>query len=138
MVQSSKHQKIADYSGAAISFLCVIHCALTPLIFLAKPLITSAANDHQSRFWGMLNYVFLILSFIAVWYSTKHTLHPGYRRLLWIFWSLFASSIILELVHMETGEWLMYGSSIALATTHLMNYRHCKKCKDQTIPTSTF
>lgn len=132
MVQSSKYQKIADYSGAVISFLCVIHCALTPLVFLAKPLITPAANDHQSGLWGMLNYAFLVLSFVAVWYSAKHTLHDGYRRLLWFFWFLFASSIVLEMIHIEIGEWLMYSSSIALAITHLINFRYCKKCKDQT------
>ena len=99
MIEQTKYQKTADLYGVMLSFLCAIHCALTPLIFIAKPLIDQTNGHHHLGWWGLLDFVFWALSFVAVWYSTKHTSSQVYKILLWGFWVLFAISLCLEKLH---------------------------------------
>lgn len=135
MTEQAKYQKAADFSGVTFSLLCAIHCAITPLIFIAKPLLDHTSESHHHHhdlgWWGLLDFFFLVLSFVAVWYSAKYTSHQLYKTLLWGFWILFAISLGLEKLHIELGHWLTYLSAFALALTHVLNYRYCKKCKDQ-------
>ena len=84
---NSKYQGAVDLTGATVSLLCVLHCALTPLIFISKPILDSATiTDGGLSGWEILDWGFLILSVGAVWYSAKHTLHQSLGYLLWIFW----------------------------------------------------
>ncbi|MGF1557111.1 MerC domain-containing protein [Paucihalobacter sp.] len=124
-------QKQSDIFGATISGICAIHCTLTPLLFAAKPLLqtTVDAHEHASDFWHALDYVFLILSLLAVWYSSVHTNHKTIKWGLWLAWLIFSLGIISEQLHLENGIWLMYLGSIGLIVTHIKNYRFCKKCK---------
>ena len=118
----------ADWFGAAASGLCALHCAVTPLFFVTRPVLESTVDFHHhgSGFWSLLDYVFLALSLIAVWYSARHTTHKGGRRLLWDAWVLFAVGLLSEVFHFHQGIWLMYIGSITLVVTHLYNHRYCR------------
>lgn len=125
----------SDLFGAFASGLCLIHCALTPLLFAARPMIDSAidahgyGHTHGPVFWWMFDFVFLGLSFIAVYFSTRQSGHKLYKTLLWLFFVVFAAGLLSELVHFEMGIWLMYTGSIGLVITHIKNYRFCKQCQ---------
>lgn len=127
ITQSSNYSNLL---GAAASGLCAIHCAATPFIFAAKPLIEQVYDGHEhahgSPLWAAFDYIFLVLSFVAVWYSTRYTNHRNLKRLLWLGWVVFAAGILFEAFHLPYGHWLMYGGSFALVVTHLANYRHCQ------------
>ncbi|MEM6771429.1 MAG: MerC domain-containing protein, partial [Bacteroidota bacterium] len=122
----TQNSSYSNLLGAAASGLCAIHCAVTPLIFAAKPLLEHAHGEHGhahgSAWWGAFDYIFLALSFIAVWYSVRNTNHTVLKRVLWVSWGVFALGIMFEAFHLPYGHWLMYGGSIALIVGHLLNY----------------
>ena len=129
--QSIKSPIYSDILGTAASGLCAIHCALTPLFFAAKPLLESTTGEHTDGhgLWGMLDYVFLILSLLAVWYSARHTTHTNLKWILWVAWGVFALGLLSEPFELTFGIWLMYAGSFTLVIAHIKNYRHCQQCK---------
>ena len=131
-------QKRSDFLGVLASGLCAIHCAVTPVFFIAKPFIHSSVNyhSHGSGFWAMLDYVFLVLSLIAVWFSSKHTNLKSIKWVLWSAWIVFSIGLLSERIHFENGIWLMYSGSAALVIAHVINYRHCQKCKKESCETN--
>lgn len=126
-----KNLNWSDFLGIIASGLCAIHCAITPVFFLAKPLLehSKASHSHDNVFWASLDYVFLVLSLIAVWYSSKHTSHKKIKWILWLAWLVFSIGLVSEIVEFHYGIWLMYAGSIALIIAHVKNYQYCKKCK---------
>ncbi|MEO0340777.1 MAG: MerC domain-containing protein [Bacteroidota bacterium] len=120
----------SDFMGVAASALCTIHCALSPLLFMTKPAViqTFGRPAHSHDAWASLDYIFLILSLIAVWYSSEHTANDNLSWVLWGAWSLFAIGLFLEPLELSFGIFLMYIGSILLVITHLENYRHCQHC----------
>jgi len=130
----------SDFLGVAASGLCAIHCALTPLFFAAKPVLESTMGHHHHHgdgFWSLLDYLFLVLSLLAVWYSAKHTHHKGIRKMLWGAWVVFAIGLLAEIFHVEYGIWLMYLGSIALVVTHSYNHLYCKRTHSNITTKST-
>jgi len=124
--------KKADYSdwlGVSASGLCIIHCALTPLLFTAKPvffgMVDQPVHDHGP--WAMLDYAFLALSLLAVWYSAQHTAHQTIKKALWAGWTIFAIGLMYEPHGTTFSSWLMYIGSFTLIIAHLTNYYHCQQ-----------
>lgn len=116
--------------GIAVSALCAIHCTLTPLLFAAKPLLESAVNEGtaHSLLWHRLDYFFVILSLVAVWYSSRNTRYKLIAFRLWLSWGMLMVGILAEQIDFKEGKWLMYIASTALVITHLQNYRYCRQC----------
>ncbi len=129
MKQLSKYQGTVDLSGAMVSVLCMVHCMATPLLFLTMPALEATARSHHEHsWWGLLDWVFLALSLIAVWYAAKYTTHRGIRFLFWIFWLVFAAGLMVEMYGLQEQKWLMYAGSLSLAITHMVNFRYCRRC----------
>ena len=128
--------KKSDLLGIMASGLCAVHCAITPLFFAAKPLLDNAIGktahgcEHAPWGWAMLDYVFLAVSLLAVWYSARHTDSRPVRLALWSAWACFAMGLMLEAEHFAFGKWLMYAGSTALVVTHIVNFRHCRACRE--------
>lgn len=129
---TKSRQTRSDLLGAAASGLCAIHCTLTPLLFAAKPLLDGTVGEHAhgGGFWAVFDYVFLLLSLAAVWYSARHTSHPTIKWVLWVSWVVFAIGILAEPLALSFGKWLMYAGSISLVITHLQNYRYCQNADE--------
>lgn len=123
----------SDLLGAAASGLCAIHCTLTPIFFAAKPVLDGAIGEHAncSGLWAALDYVFLVLSLAAVWYSAKQTSHTVIKWVLWIAWLVFAGGLLSEPMHIANGKWFMYAGSITLVIAHVQNYRYCINCSEE-------
>jgi hypothetical protein len=118
----------ADWIGIAASALCTLHCLLTPVVFAAKPFLVtvSAGHSHGPAFWSFLDYVFLALSLLAIWYAVGHAANSFMKIALWIFWGLFAAGLLMESNEIMMGKWLMYAGSFALIMLHLVNYHQHK------------
>ncbi|MEM6540916.1 MAG: MerC domain-containing protein [Bacteroidota bacterium] len=129
----------SDWLGAAASGLCAIHCALAPVFFAARPVLESTMGEHShgEGFWALLDYLFLVLSLAAVWYSSRHTTHKGIKKILWAAWVIFAVGLLSEVFHFSYGIWFMYVGSIALVAAHLYNHRYCKRLRTQVTTEST-
>lgn len=109
----------ADYIGITGSVLCIIHCLITPVL-----LVTSSALQHSTLRIGYLSldYVFIGVNIIAVYFATRHYAPVFIKRSLWGFLTLFSIALLLE----DTDpifEYLAYAASAGLVITHLLNIR---------------
>lgn len=125
-------QNNSDKLGMLASSLCLIHCIATPFLFLAHT-ASHAADHHVSKplWWKSMDFIFLALSFIAVYRSTQTTSRPIMKYLFWSLWGILFASILnekLELIHL--GESIIYVVTLSLVALHFYNQKYCK-CDDE-------
>jgi MerC mercury resistance protein len=110
----------ADYIGIMGSFLCLIHCIATPFLLM------SSAWLKQSESFHSLDYVFIAVNIVAVYFASRnHHSTSLISKSLWVFLGIFTVAILFE----ESGtffEYLGYFASLGLITTHFLNIRHCR------------
>jgi len=127
--------KKPDTLGAVASALCLVHCIATPFIFLAH--VTSACcSTSVPLWWQSVDYIFLIISFIAVYHSTLTTSKDFMKLALWVSWLLLFTIIInerFELLYIP--KYLQYIPALALVTLHIYNLKFCQ-CKNETCCTN--
>jgi hypothetical protein len=107
----------ADKLGMVSAFLCIIHCLAAPLLltmgvsFLHHPVIA---------------FGFILVAFISIYKVTKGKLFDVISILLWIAFTGFVISIVLE-ERAEIFEYLMYLFSASIIAGHLYNLRFYSK-----------
>lgn len=127
---STKFNRSSDLFGASASTLCLIHCLATPLLFLAQ---AHGATDHHQHvegavplFWEVLDYVFLVISALAVFYSTRNTTHKWTPLLMWSSFGGLAALILNEKLHLfHIDHVFVFLPAVSLVVLHLYNRRHC-------------
>ena len=115
-----------DNIGATFSTLCVIHCFATPIL-----LVTQSYMLVVPGWWQALNYVFLLLSFFAVYKTSQNSSNQIVKILLYIFWGILATLLIseeFELFHLP--EFITYSTGLTLAGLHIYNKKYCQ-CDDE-------
>ncbi len=112
-----------DKAGIASAILCTVHCIAIPVLFLLKFSISAHDGYCLPSWWKHLDYVFLIVSFFAVYHSVTHTKTQAIKVSLWLFWAILAVAIIFE----ENLHPLAYIASAGLVSTHFINIRRMKK-----------
>ncbi|EAY31499.1 MerC domain-containing protein [Microscilla marina] len=116
--------KKADTLGIISSFLCLIHCISLPILVSIQPVVGKFI-DEELHF---LEYVFVGLSLIAVYFATRSS-HVT-LRMKWAFYIifvLFTLGIFLE----DAFVWLTYlayAGSVGLIVMHIINIRHSMRC----------
>jgi hypothetical protein len=94
-----------------------------PTLFLLKFSLGEHADFALPAWWGLLDYGFLLISFVAVFHAAGHTTSKQIRIALWIFWSALTVAIVFEaMLH-----WVAYIASAGLIGTHFVNLRRMKK-----------
>jgi hypothetical protein len=120
----------ADLLGVLASGLCMIHCIVTPFLFIAKTCSASCCDDSPT-WWSWLDYVFLLISFFAVWQTSKNASNKWVKYALWFSWVLLLLSILNEKVKLITlPEIIIYLPAIALIALHFYNLKYCQCCKE--------
>ena len=121
--------KNSDYIGASTSGLCMLHCFATPLIFLSQSAAINISLDI-TFLWYSLNYMFLLISFIAIYYSVKNSSNFLVKVLLYLFWLLLSALIINEALSIfPVPELYTYISAFSLSSLHIYNLKDCR-CDD--------
>ncbi len=118
----------SDTFGAITSTLCMLHCLVTPLFFIAQ---ASAAVGHGEApvWWRSLDYLFLVISFLAVYRSAQITSSSFIKPALWISWiALFVVIVNEKLGWIPLPEYSIYAPAMALVGLHLYNRNYCE-CK---------
>tara|TARA_B110000444_G_C18703994_1_gene530388 strand:- start:210 stop:623 length:414 start_codon:yes stop_codon:yes gene_type:complete len=118
-----------DTVGAIASSLCVVHCLMTPLLFAAQSL--TAVHDHHFApvWWQNLDFLFIIISFIAIYQSTKKSNNISIRYALWINWFTLFFLILNEKTEwFSLAEIITYIVAFTLASLHIYNLNYCQ-CK---------
>ena len=114
----------SDLIGAFASILCLAHCLATPLLFIAQAEIVDGAA-HQ-KWWGVLDIVFLGISFAAIWWSVKTTSKKWMQNLLWLSWIVLAIVVFNEKLSLfPLAEQAIYVPTAALIFLHLYNRKYC-------------
>jgi len=129
--QSSGQQNRWDYVGVGASFLCVVHCLLTPVLITALP--TLAATEHQTHsVFAIIILLLGMLAFIPGYLTHRNKSIPiiGFIAISMItFASVLPEMKNAEMI--ETGLVMIGG--ITLIYSHLRNAywcRFCSKCSD--------
>jgi len=120
MINATKINK-ADIIGVLSSSICLVHCIATPL------LIAFGAGFLTNPFF---KYLFLFISFIAIFKATEKITHSKIALLLWVSFCGFLFSTLFQ----EKYHWLHYSGylfALLIITGHILNIIHCKKCKDE-------
>jgi len=119
----------SDIIGATASAMCFIHCLVTPFLFVAYS-NTAIIGDTHPWWWGILDIVFLVISFFAVYWSTYNTSKQFVKYTFWTLWMLLALIIINEkwkIAHI--AEVFIYLTTLGLVFLHFYNRRYCQ-CED--------
>jgi hypothetical protein len=119
----------SDHIGVTASSLCMLHCFFTPLLFLSQA--TSASLTQEIPFlWDSLNYVFLFISFIAMYYTVKNSTKLSVKVLLVSTWLILSCLIINEFFEIiSIPELYTYAAATSLAGLHVYNLKYCR-CDD--------
>ncbi|APU10904.1 hypothetical protein A5M85_11605 [Cellulophaga lytica] len=117
-----------DTFGALASALCLVHCFATPFIFIAHS-CAAGGCETSPVWWRSLDYIFLIISFLAVLQSAKNTSKNFMKPLLWASWfSLFFLIVNEKIQLLSLPETVTYIIAIVLAALHIYNLKYCQ-CK---------
>jgi hypothetical protein len=118
--------KNSDQIGALSSGLCMLHCFATPFLFLSQSSLIFISLDFTLP-WFIINYIFLCISFIAIYYSVKNSSNRFIRILLYLFWAVLSGLIINEsLGILSIPETATYLSASSLICLHIYNLNYCR------------
>lgn len=119
-----------DGIGVISGSLCLIHCVATPFIFIAKACSVSCCSDAP-LWWQSFDYLFLIISFIAIYFVSKNATNQLLKVAFWLSWAVLLVVILnqsFELFYLPKN--LIYVSSFLIITLHLYNIKHNNCDKD--------
>ena len=120
----------SDRIGAISSGLCMLHCFATPFLFLSQSSLIFISVDFTLT-WFILNYVFLFISFIAIYHSVKNSTNRFISIFLYLFWLVLSGLIINESLEIfSIPEAATYFSASSLICLHIYNLRYCR-CDDE-------
>ncbi len=124
-----------DKIGIISSSLCMIHCIGTPFIFIAKACSATCCSDAPI-WWLMIDYLFLIISFVAIYFTTRKPTKPWLNVFFWIAWVvlLFATlehSFSLSIV----PKYFIYIPALTVVALHFYNLKF-NKCENENCKSS--
>ena len=121
----------SDRIGVVSSTLCMMHCFATPFLFLSQTSLIFMRVDLTIS-WYMINFIFLIVSFIAIYYSVKNSSNKFIKIFLYIFWTILTGLIINETVEfLSIPETPTYLSAFSLICLHIYNLNFCRCDNDE-------
>ncbi len=108
--------------GIVGSILCLIHCLITPALALGTSL-----TSHNHTIGGVidLDYFFIVINGVAVYFATREHRNPALRIFLWGAFLLFAVSLILENYYPAFTTLGYLGSGLLIAG-HVYNVIYCR------------
>ena len=129
MIKLALHK--SDNIGILSSTLCILHCLVTPFVFLTQAYtINNYASIHT--YWKYIDFLFLMVSFFAVYRSAKTTSSTIIRTALWINFSILLAVIMnekMELFSIPESFTYIAASSLVLLHVYNLNYCQCKTDK---------
>ena len=111
----------ADTLGCITSILCLIHCSITPILFMTWTSSTAQINNSHN-WWHLLDYLFLIFSFVAIYSATKKITKKLIKVGFWSSWLLLLVIILNEKLAFATlSESLIYLPTFSIIFLHTYN-----------------
>jgi len=120
--------KTADYDilGASASMLCMVHCILTPFLFAAQATVSSTCSDISPMWWKTVDVLFLVITFFAIFFTSKNTLLKWIPTTLYMLWGIYALLVLNKFFHLiSIPHSIIYVPAISLSILHLYNKNYC-------------
>jgi uncharacterized BrkB/YihY/UPF0761 family membrane protein len=130
-----RNQFSLDGIGIISGTLCMIHCIGTPFIFIAKACSVSCCSEAP-LWWQLIDYLFLIISFIAIYFVSKNATKNWLKIALWFSWIALLLIIVNQtfgIIYLPSN--LIYVPTFSIIGLHLYNLKFCK-CQDESCCTS--
>ena len=120
----------SDSFGAAASGLCLLHCLATPFLFVAQSCAKNCCAAAPT-WWLLIDYLFLALSFIAIYFASRQTSKKWVSLGFYVLWLLLTALVVNESQQFLVirQDWV-YVPAFGLILLHLYNKRYCL-CEDQ-------
>lgn len=119
----------SDLIGAGASGLCMLHCLMTPVIFAVQT-TSLTCSDISPSWWKGVDYLFLVITLGAIFYTSKTTSSNWIPQALFGIWLLLALLIIDQSLHViGLPHALMYIPAFGLIGLHIYNRQYCQ-CQD--------
>lgn len=123
---TSALQLRSDTIGMWSSGLCLIHCAATPFLFVAKS-CSAACCAASPSWWGWIDVGFLIISAVAIYFTAKHASKNWVKVALVAAWVALLFIIGNEYWHViNLAHYMIYAPALALIGLHFYNHRYCQ------------
>lgn len=122
--------KSADLIGSLAGGLCLIHCLITPFIFVAKACSATCCSSAPA-WWHYIDYLFIAVSFVAIYLSVRNMDTKWVKTTLWTSWI----SLVLFTLN-ESFDWYSISQEIihipafAIIGLHLYHMKFCY-CTDE-------
>ncbi len=114
-----------DTFGSLASALCLIHCIATPFLFISQTCALTGCSETPI-WWQFIDYLFLAISFVAIYWTTHTTTINWIKPLMWLSWlALFTVIINEKLKWLSIPETVIYIPAFALIATHIYNRKYC-------------
>jgi hypothetical protein len=96
--------------------------------------LTAGLFTHNWHWLGgiPLDYFFIGLACVAVYFSAKKTLSPYLKTGMWICVIIFAVALLSHEVSVY-AQYVSIAASIGLMVLHFVNIRYCKRCSVQKV-----
>ena len=124
------HTLNSDKMGIVSSLLCLLHCAITPILFISQPNILDNYQELPELWWRLASLLIIPVSLYAVYKSYKNTTSRSLGIIMWLCCFTLLATIINEAFKIfSLEEYFSYGASITLGFLHVYNLKYCT-CKD--------
>jgi len=115
-----------DNIGIIASTLCMIHCIGTPFLFVAKACSATCCADTPI-WWQIVDYLFLIISFTAIYFITKNTTIKWLKFIFWISWLILLITLLDHSFAFNlTPKNFIYIPAALIIILHFYNLKFCK------------
>ena len=125
-----------DSIGIIASTLCAIHCIITPFIFIAKA-CTSICCANAPTWWVMIDYIFLFISFLAIFFISKNLTVEWLKISFWLSWIVLLFTILnhsFDILYLPQN--FIYIPSFLIIVLHFYNLKF-GKCEKETCCANT-
>lgn len=120
----------SDNVGIIASALCMIHCIGTPFLFIAKACTTTCCAEAP-LWWQIIDYFFLIISFIAIYLVTQKTSLTWIKIVFWSSWIILLLTILNHTFQtFEISKNFIYLPASTIIILHFYNLKFCKCSED--------
>jgi len=132
-------QNKSDVLGSVASGICLVHCVATPFLFVAHLGEVGHHHHHHGTspfWWQLIDIAFLVIAFVAVYWSAKNSSKQWMKFALFISWAALTLVLVNEkLAFFHLAEEIIYLPTIALIGFHLYNRRYCQcGCEACSVP----
>ncbi|OEK08325.1 hypothetical protein A8C32_02415 [Flavivirga aquatica] len=119
----------SDSIGVLSSGLCLLHCLATPFLFVSQTHI-SQCFETKPIWWSSIDFIFIIVSAVAIYRTVKTTTRQWIKIALWINWFIVLVLIINEKMGwLHLSESFIYFPAGGLIFFHIYNSKYCQ-CKN--------